>query len=249
MLLRVFENNFLFSDYELFQLIRNFWGTQLRQHLRVQRRTELSQNGKDNLWQDLNIEFRPYFKNMHVYFTHEEGNEEQGTAAVATATEESSTGFVIPRGLKYCETGNDMFESYVESMWLRCTGSIFSFTDDKDFADFIHSEEIGLRRSFFKDAVPNPWWKGLVEWSTEEEDMSSTFTYQDVQSYSSPILYHLTFLLRSQVLRQVQALVNEQVAVQIGKNPVGDKTIMEEPLWIWHPLFLLEHFLNKGGGK
>lgn len=174
------------SDYELFHLIRTFWGTQLRQHLRVQRRTELSQNGKENLWNDLNIEFRPYFRNMHHYFLGTESSpsqekEDEKTADSLTSPQTDHTqAFVVPRGCKFSESSaNDLFDVYVDSFWSRSTGCLFDFKTEEDFATYINEEAVGLRRSFFADAVPKPWWKGLVQVEGSATD-EQVFTYKNV---------------------------------------------------------------------
>lgn len=55
------------SDYDLYKLIKQHWSGPMRQHIRAQRRPELTATAMKNFWNEFNIEFREYFKQCHKF--------------------------------------------------------------------------------------------------------------------------------------------------------------------------------------
>lgn len=180
-----------------------------------------------------------YFRNIGQFFL---GPTAGGIMDTQSTSHDISgeTNFVLPPGCKFGDSYS-IFNECVDTMWIRTTGAPFDHKSDEEHADFVKKEVVGLRRSFFQDAVPEPWWDGLPEIIGD----SDIVTYADVS-------------------KQVKALVQEEgrriLASQKQASDIHPASSSGEqgneehprdepesiPSWFWHPLFFMEHFLNRG---
>lgn len=145
-------------------------------------------------------------------------------------TEDISThSLKLPRALKLLEGEDDEFQSIVETFWSGVTDTPFAAESDEAFAETLRTDEtIGLRRHFFVDSLPIPWWGGLMEEVNAEGEKADEDNQigEDVQFDA--------------VFEQVRDLVK----INVQESAKGAR-----PSWIWHPYFFVEHFLCKGGCK
>lgn len=165
------------------------WTTPLRAHLRITRRQELVKNAQHSLWEEIHIEYRPYIKNIHTYMMGTSSqNDEEGESATfhsnadTDSVKDMSNEFVMPRGCKFSDR-NDIFNTYVDIMWSRCTGRPFDCEGEEEHANNIVEECVGLRRSFFNDAIPQPWWKGLEPENGDDSTDPISINYEQVKYY------------------------------------------------------------------
>lgn len=68
----------------MYKLIKQHWQA-LRQHVRTQRRPELTSTAVSHLWEEFNIEFREYFKQVQKYlYTSDTGDGVEPNQTVST---------------------------------------------------------------------------------------------------------------------------------------------------------------------
>lgn len=147
--------------------------------------------------------------------------------------EKTAHAFRVPRALKRSDEADEEFETVVETFWSTVTGVPYEADNDEEYAETLRTEnDIGLRRNLFHDAVPVPWYKGLIEDDEDDDDTEDAPLDEDSDKYFERVHYEA---------------VEEQVRKVLEQN-VQDSAAGKQQSFVWHPYFLLEHFLCKGGG-